>query len=338
MKLERNKAVLTILFLAVVVSGCTGTQGQQQDQPSSTASIQVMEFTAFPNPVPGDQATRFRMQIKNVGGAVANDTFVRLYNPPFADSSSETNTWRDSGGGAVSVAERTLKFGDVSGPGPQTPAVPQTETVQFTAPNLQNNREITYNMNGYITYEYQTEATSEIRIMSGDVYQQRGSPSGSATVDNSRAPVKMEIRTPTPIVLYDVGGGGPPTRDLCVVVRNRGKGIPFNDNPPSTNVFLGPNKGWNLSAVSELRNQVNVNIEDIGRVQFRPKGSSAPFTDTNSAQSVKIIGGKGVQCWEMKIQTGGSSQIQTTVPLSLTANYGYRQSTRTSVTVQGRRN
>jgi hypothetical protein len=327
----KNKTVLAIMFFAVVVSGCTG--GGSQEETSSTASVQVNEFSAFPNPTPSGQKTRFRMQLKNAGGSDATDTYVRLYNPPFGSGSNPGDkTWRDSDEGGVQTKERTLYFGELSAPSDQTPAVPKTQTVTFTAPNLDPDRTISYDMNAYIMYQYNTSASSQVQIMGGDKYRAEGSPSGSASLDNSRGPIKMEIRTPTPIVFYDVGDQSTLERELCVIVRNQGSGVPFAAD--KSGVFKGGEDdgvGYNLDKVQEHENKVLVDIEDIGSVDFEP------YDDLNPQKTVQILSGKGVQCWGMQVDVGNSAQVQETVPLSLTATYGYRKSTRTSVSVEGRR-
>lgn len=327
----KNRTVLIVLSIAVIVSGCTGGGGSE-DGPSDTASVQVNEFSAFPNPAPSEQSVRFRMQLENVGGAdTTNATSVRLFNPPFADASSDTNTWRDGDGNAVSLEDRTMYFDTLQAPGEQTPSTPRTQRVTFTAPDLEEDRTISYDMNSYIMYEYSTEANTEVEIMSGERYREQGSPEGSAGLENSRAPVQMEVRTPTPLVFYDIDGTTSSLqRELCVIVRNQGTGVPFG-HEGSSDIWLGSNKGWNLSAVQENENKVNVRIEDIGRVDFEPFGSSNP------AETIEILDGKGVNCWEMEVDVGSTAQIQTTIPLSLEATYGYRKTSRTTATVEGRR-
>ena len=332
MRIDQNRTVLAIMFFAVIVSGCTG--GGNQEETSSTASVQVNEFSAFPNPTPSGQKTRFRMQLVNQGDAEARNTSVRLYNPPFADNgTTDTKTWRDGSTGNVSIEDRTLFFDTLSAPSDQTPAVPKTRTRTYTAPELDQGRTISYDWNAYMMFEYQTDANTEIQIMGGEQYREQGSPSGSASLENSRGPIKMEVRTPTPIVFYDVNRNNNPERQLCVIIRNQGNGIPFAEEPSSNNIYMNRSDTgytYNLSAVQEQENKVNVRIEDIGNVDFEP------FDSSNDQKTVDILSGKGVQCWDMKVDVSGSS-IQTTVPLSLEAVYNYRKSTKTTATVEGRR-
>jgi hypothetical protein len=329
MNTAQNKTVLAIMFFAVIVSGCTG--GSSEDEPASTASVQVNEFSAFPNPTPSDQKTRFRMQLENIGNSEATNTYVRLYNPPFADGSGDSKTWRSDDGDGVSTSQRTLFFDTLSAPTDQTPSVPKTQTVTFTAPDLDPDRTVSYGMNAYIMYQYNSSAQTDIEIMGGDKYRSEGSPSGTASLDNSRGPIKMEIRTPTPIVFYDVGGSDTLERELCVIVRNKGDGVPFAAD--ESGVFVGgedSGKGYDIGKVQEHENKVLLDIEDIGSVDFEP------FDSSNPSKTVEILSGKGVNCWDMQIDVGSSSQVQRTVPLEMTATYGYRKSTKTSVTVEGR--
>jgi hypothetical protein len=324
----RNKTVLAILFFAVVVSGCTGGGGSEEG-PSQTASVQVNEFSAFPNPAPSEQSVRFRMQLENVGGADTNNaTSVRLFNPPFGPGS---NVWSDEDGNDVELSDRVMHFGELQAPGDQTPSTPRTQRITFTAPDLEEDRTISYDMNSYIMYEYSTEANTEVEIMGGERYREQGNPEGSAGLENTRGPIQMEVRTPTPLVFYDIDSTTDYLeRELCVIVRNQGSGVPFG-HEGSSNIWLGESEGWNLSAVQENENEVNVRIEDIGRVDFDPYGSSNP------AEEIEILDGRGVNCWDMNVSVGSTAQIQTTIPLDLQANYGYRKTSRTTATVEGRR-
>lgn len=334
---SKEKTVLAIMFFAVIVSGCTG--GGNSEETSSTMALQVNEFSAFPNPTPGDQNTRFRMQVQNVGDSEAVNVSARLYNPPFADDSSDEKTWRDtdSDDRDISESDRTLHFGSLNEPNDQTPSVPGTQTVTFVSPNLSEGRQISYDMNSYLMYEYNTEATTEIQIMSGDRYREAGSPSGTATLDNSQGPIQMEIRTPTPIRFYDVADQDYVTRELCVIVRNQGNGVPFND-VQYEGEDNGDGTGYDIAAVQSNKSQVNVDIEDIGSVEFRQTDSDDDWGANQPAQEVEILNGRGINCWDMNVSVGSSAQLQRTVPLTLRADYGYRQSAKTTATVEGRRN
>lgn len=335
MNLAENKTILAVLFVSVIISGCTG--GGSQEEESATAAVQVNEFSAFPNPTPSDQNTRFRMTLENVGDHDAENVYARLYSPPFADSEQDTNTWRSRDDGSVSDADRTLEFGGLDAAEGETPSTPATQTVTFTSPEVDQGRNIDYTMRSYLFYKYGTDATTEISIMGDDAYQDAGSPQGSASISNDNGPVQMEIRTPTPIAIYDTGQETV-EEELCVIVRNQGSGVPFSDNDgDDTDAFKGSDSdtGYDLDEVSENTNKVKLSIENVGRVSFRAN-EDGNYDDSTSSQVKEIIGGRAVVCWDMEIETGGSSTLDTTIPLQIESTYFYRQEDATTVTVQGR--
>lgn len=328
MEITSNKTVFVLLFATLIVSGCTG--GGNEEETSSTAAIQVNEFSAFPNPTPGNQNTRFRMQVENVGDHDAENVSAFLFNPPFADSSSDDNSWRDDSDdpGEVTDSDRTLEFSDMDAPG-DTPSTPSTQTVTFTSPDLSDGRNNDYTMRSQLFYKYGTDAATEIRVMGDDAYREAGSPQGTATIDNDNGPVQMEVRTPTPIPIYEDGVDNV-EKELCVVVRNQGSGVPFADEDGSA--FDGG--GYDRDVVSEHTNNVKLSIENVGRLSFRTD-NDGDFSEDVSSQTVEIIGGRAVSCWDMQVDVGGST-LDTTVPLVIESTYFYRQEESTVVTVQGR--
>lgn len=325
MSIAENKTVLILLFVTLIVSGCTGGS---EEETSSTAALQVNEFSAFPNPVPGDQSTRFRMQLENVGDHDAENVEAFLFNPPFADESGDDNSWRDSDGEDVSDDYRTLEFSNMDAPG-DTPSTPSTQTVTFTSPDISEGRNNNYAMRSHIFYKYGTDATTEIRVMGDDAYREAASPQGTASMENDNGPVQMEVRTPTPIPIYD-DGADTVEKELCVVVRNQGNGVPFADE--DGDAFDGGD--YDRDEVSDNTNHVKLSIENVGRLSFRAD-EGGDYSEDVSSQTEEIIGGRAVSCWDMQVDTGGSS-LDTTVPLVIESTYFYRQEDSTSVTVQGR--
>ncbi len=328
MSIAKNKLVLAVLFITIIVSGCAGGDGEET---SDTAAIDVNELSAFPNPAPGDQNVRFRMQLENVGDHDAEDVYARLYNPPFADSSADTNSWRSESGDGVDTAERTLEFSDLDAPG-DTPATPSTRTVTFQSPEVDDGRTVDYTMRADILYRYGTSATTELEVMGDDAYRDAGSPQGSASIQNDVGPIQMEIRTPTPIAIYDTDQDTV-EEELCVIVRNQGDGVPFADEDDEA--LVGGDEGYDLDEVSDNTNKVKLSIENVGRLSFR-EDDSGDYSERVSSQEAEIIGGRAVVCWDMEIETDGSSSLETTIPVDIDSTYFYKQEDATTVSVEGR--
>ena len=321
----KNKIVLALLFLTVIVSGCTGGN-QEEDQGSS--SVTVNEFSAFPNPVPAGQNVQFRMELVNDGDQDATNVYARLYNPPFGDSGSQV--WKPTDGSNTKDASfRTLEFPTLRAAGDQTPAVPQTRQVDFEAPSLGPDRDIGYGFNSYILFNYSTVGTAEVQIMGEDRYREQGSPQGSAGLQNSNAPVQLEIRTPTPIPIYDSSDDSV-TKQFCVIARNQGAGMPFYAGVEGSGGAIPQSKTFSMSDVQNAENKIEVKIQDVGQTTFDVDSSSE-----RNWQNVSILDGRGVGCFDMNV-SGTTDTLQRTVPIRVDAYYGYRKSANTNVQVQGR--
>ncbi len=318
MKDAKNKIVLALMLLTIIVSGCTGGGNQEEDQGSS--SITVSEFSPFPNPVPAGQNTQFRMELVNDGETDAGNVYARLYNPPFGDSGDQV--WKPTSG-SMSTEYRTLEYGTLRAAGEQTPAVPQTRQIDFESPSLGPDRNVDYTFNSNIVFNYSTTGTAEVQIMGEDQYRDQGSPQGSTGLENSDAPVQMEVRTPTPIPIYDTGSSSV-QKQFCVIARNQGEGQPFHPGqvPDSTD--------FDMSGIQDTEGELQIQIQDVGDVTFE-------VSDANEQnyQNVSILDGRGVGCFNMEID-GVSDTLQRTVPIRVDADYGYIKETRTNVQVQGR--
>ncbi|NMJ76886.1 hypothetical protein GLU64_00535 [Nanohaloarchaea archaeon] len=319
--LDANKVVLALIISAAIVSGCTEGGGSEDE---GSQSVTVNEFSAFPNPTPADQNTQFRMTLVNDGDHDASSVYARLYNPPFGGSGDD-KTFRNPNGN-MDEEYRTLSFNTLNSEGDQTPAVPATSQKDFQSPDLESDRDVSYTFNSYIAFNYSTVGTADVQVLSQEEFRNQGSPQGSANLENSRAPVQMEVRTPTPIPIYDDASGNP-EKDFCVIVRNQGSGTPFNPDAVPT----GPTDGeFNLTEIEDKKNEVEVTVEDVGDVNFIADGTASSQTKT-----VEIFDSKGVGCFTMELTQ--DSLVQTTVPVRIDANYGYRKAERTSLRVEGRR-
>ena len=321
MKNVKNKTVLGLMILAAVVSGCTGGGETEEDEGSS--SVTVDEFSAFPNPVPAEQNVQFRLTLVNDGGRDASNVYAKLFNPPFGDSDNEFST---SSGGKVESEDRVLEYEELQIGTDQTPAVPQTDQADFQSPSLSANRDVSYSFKSYIAFNYSTVGTADIEIMGEEKYRDEGSPQTSAGLENSRAPVQMEIRTPTPVPIYD-DSGSEVTKQLCVIVRNQGSGVPFE--PSAVPTGTGDSE-FNLTTIQGAENSVNITLNDIGDVEFSSTDGSG------NTRKIEIHDGKGVGCYDMDIDTTGTT-LQKTLPVRIDANYGYRKISTANVRVEGRR-
>ena len=317
MKNVRNKTVLGLMILAAIVSGCTEGGGSEEE---GSQSLTVNEFSGFPNPVPADQNVQFRMQLVNDGAEDVDTAFARLYNPPFGPGNQ---VFSDQDEGNPGSSYRTLVFNDLRAEGDQTPAVPQTQQVTFDAPDLPQDRDLSYRFDADIFFGYETVGDAEIQILSQEAFREEGASQGTAGLENSRAPVQLEVRTPTPIRIFDSSDGSV-TKQFCVIARNQGQGTPFDPQE------IPSGDGFSRSSIQDAEGEVEIGVQDVGdQVTFTADGSDS------QTKTVEILQGKAVACFDMTI-SGADSTFQTTVPIRVEADYGYKKTANANLRVDGR--
>lgn len=321
MQLSSNKTGLILLTLIVVVSGCADNSGNQEVTVSQTEGVEIDSFSASPSEIFEGQLTTLELQLTNVGGTEAENVVARLFNRGFEGD----GTWNIQGDGSSIDDLKNIYYGNLDAPNPETnsPAIPILRTWNLEAPDLDVAQQVPYDFNTRVFYQYDTTANTDIQIMSNDRYNELGSSRSQPSLDNTGGPVQIDIRTRTPVVFTSTGQDTQPV-PIRVVVTNEGSGTPFlqsayqpsNDDKPYDSYDVG----------SEQTEKVDVEIEAAG--------NSVSF-DSNE-QTVRMVNGEGVKSFTMEVDRLGDSDIQQTVPITVTANYGYYKDSSTSVTVNGR--
>lgn len=305
--------MIALLSLVVVVSGCAHIANQGST--SSTASVSVQNFSAFPSQVFDGQQTRLTMTLINDGEANAEDVSARLFNVPF----SGDNSW---GLGD----NRTVTFGDLEPADPENnlPARESTRDWTLDAPELDQGVTIPYQFISRVYYKYQTRGTTSITLMDQQRYRDQGSAS-RPVLETTAGPIQMEIRTRSPIVFYPEDEGSR-TTEMCVIVRNEGDGTPFLHNDDTYDDSSGE-----YDVDDENSNRVKLRIPDQGRIKFTPSEGSGENTAV-----VEFFGNRGISCFKIEVE-GWDQGVgpQEEVPLVLETDYGYYKETDVSVTVEG---
>lgn len=309
-----NKKILVILSLVVIASGCSHTASTTST--SSSDSVTVQNFSAFPQDVYNDQQVRLTLTLINDGDATAENVVARLFNVPFAgESDSNNNVWKLQG-------DRSISFGTLEAADEEN-NLPARESNQYwtlTSPSLSNGVTIPYQFLARVYYKYQTRGTTSITLMDQDRFREEGQVS-RPTLDNTAGPVQMEIRTQSPIVFYPEDEGNRQT-EMCVVVKNEGSGTPF--------IHSEGYSGGSYDVEESNSNKVRLRIPDQGNIQFTPSDGSG-----NTAV-VELFGNRGISCFNINVE-GWDEGVgpQQEVPVVLEADYGYYKETDTSVTVRG---
>jgi hypothetical protein len=307
MKLDNTKTLIGLLGLVVVASGCTNTSGGTSVTTTQTQGITVNEFSTFPaSSVIENSQVQLTMGVQNTGGAVAQNVEAQVFNVPFGQDTNQ----------AWSGDPPSFTFGELQPPDTENniPATPATQTKTVTAPNFDQRISVPYTFRAKLDYDYSTTAQTEIVLMGQERFRSTQGSTSQPQVENTGGPIQMEVRTRSPIVFYS---GSQTQPRFCVIATNEGGGTAYL---PGTD----PSESSNLD-----------------KVEINPTSSqfslSAPSSDSNGNQ-VSLVGGRGVQCFDIDDTSNPGSNSQLTVPVTLTANYGYQKEVSDSITVEGRSN
>jgi len=315
MQLSSNKTGLILLTLIVAVSGCADNS-ESDVTVSQTEGVSIEGFSSSPSEIFEGQLTTLELQLKNAGGTQAEDVVARLFNRGFEGE----GTWNIQATGSSGVEEaKNVYFGDLSGPDPQTdaPAISVPRTWNLEAPDLDVAQQVPYEFNTRVFYKYDTTANTDIQIMSNDRYNELGTSRSQPDIDNSGGPIQIDVKTRTPVVFTSTGQDTQPV-PIRVVVTNEGSGTPF------------------LQSAYTGDESYDVSNDDSGRIDLEIKAAGNSVSFDSNEQTVRLVNGEGVKSFTMNVDRVSNQDIQQTVPLTVTANYGYYQDTSTSVTVNGR--
>jgi len=327
MKFTQKQILIGIIATVLLASGCASqTQGQNSgDSGSATAPMQIQEFSAFPDPAPSDNQVTFRMELKNTGGADAEDVIAKLTNPPWAEDSSDTRTWRGDEGGGVrnDVGNRSFYFDTMEGQSDDVERFSRTETLSLTSPDLNEDQSFPYNFIAELSYKYKTTGSTSISVMDEETFRENnGERSNTVTIDHNDAPIHLEgqLQDGNPVVFYDSDEGSK-TVDFCVVVSNEGEGTVFSRSAHQDSRYVVDDQN---------KNKVQLRIESLGSTTI--DGSDSVDVET------ELVGGdKKRECFEMEIDGLANSGSQKEIgPINIEASYGYQKSQSRTVTVEGR--
>lgn len=291
MGFSSRKITLLLLIATVAVSGCTQNDGATVETTQNTG-VTIDRFSTFPSSVLGGSEVQLRIGVQNTGGADAEQVSMQLFNLP--------ETWRGS--------DKRISFGTLAPPNPEDsiPSVPRERTVTLGAPDLERSIKIPYEVNGRLSYEYETTGVSQIELMSFDRFRQTERNREDVSVENTGGPIQLDIRTRSPIVFYSDDNSA---SRLCVIVRNTGDGTAYL--PSSSDDGL---------------DQVELSVKSSGEFGLEPVEDSV----------AQLVEGRGVQCYRFTGLSEDDASIQTTVPVRITASYGYYKEVSSEVTVTGK--
>lgn len=303
--------MLAILAVTVIIAGCTDTSTEDT---SSTSGLEISNFTATPSSTFSGQTASILLSVTNSGGMDVENSAVRLYSAPIGDGSG---SWTLTSGSEEEVIGQVRAADESS----NIPA--QTRQVRWTleAPEI-GSQPIDYNFQARVYYGYETQANTQIELVHEDEFLQEQSSVSRPTTTNTDGPVQLEVSTRTPVRYFEDSQN--PDSDLCVTVRNEGNGTPFHPSAMDDTEEIDP---------SGERDEVRLTVENTAGVSFT--GEDGEMGEEKQV-NVALTGSRGSHCFDMTLPNKGSFSIRQSVPLSITADYGYYISDSLTTEVQPR--
>ena len=304
--------------LAVAATGCVGggtSGGSSGETGSASSGVVVDSFQASQSSVPSDQRVQLRLRLLNQGESGAGNVYARVSGPPLGDNGR--TVWKPVSGESMSPEYRTMEFGTLREAREGTPPVPKVRDIGLQSPGLREGRDISYTFNSKVYYYYSNSGTFDLTVMGESRYED-AQGSGSK-VENSQGPVKLSVSTDTPLPVYD---SGEVTKKICLVAENVGRGEVFAPSARPESASFDPGD------IRDAKDQIVLRIDDLGGVEFSPVDSSG------DSQTVSMQQGRGIGCFQMELSNIGPA-TERTLPVKMTALYGYTGSGSTQVSVRG---
>lgn len=294
----KNQLLVTGLIVAVVVaSGCVDDPEEEEEDSVSfvqTAGVEISNFEIIPDEIPDTQNADLILELENVGESDAENVEAEIFNVQFGDR--DQRQWE----GQQSLDFGVLDAGDVD---QNIDGQSMERMIPLTPPDLQSDEsDIPYSFGARISYDYSTTATTEFEFMSQDRFYDQDRERTDPTVDNSAAPIQIDVQTSTPFVFEQ-------DRQIQVDVQNVGQGTPKYDGEDDT---------------------VLLDVRETGGVSLEPREGDLPVElDMDIRDSAR-------EYFTVETDFEVDDNTQRTVPISFVADYEYEKEEMTTVTVDGR--
>lgn len=293
--INKNQAVLGLISLVVIASGCTQGGSSGEVTVTQNQGITVQSFSIFPNPMLADTTGDLTLRLQNTGEAEATNVEATVYNVPWADPNGQSTWSHDQGG----EDDPTIDFPNLQAPNPDAgiPSTAVERILQISSPTGESGINTDYEFMTDISYDYTTTAEASVTVMGEERYRDERPTRSRPTVENTGGPIQVDIRTESPIIYR----GGDTTKQVCFQVRNVGGGRVSTQGGEGDAVELSitiPGVNSNVGTVPVSRQ-----------------------TD------------RGGECIDLGGDLTEPDQ-QETFPIEVTATYNYEKTERASVTVE----
>lgn len=292
--MDNDKIAIILISTVIIVAGCTNGQ----DEEIEGQGLEITQFNSFPADPYTGESTNLEMELLNVGDADADVEIARLYGHVISD---DDNAWSLDGDEQVRDDIGIVQAGDQD-----FDPLPRDVVWRMTAPETISQSTSPYTWNAGVYYGYQTNASTSI-----DLIDSRDEQAGIPGVTNTRAPVRLDVTTQSPILVDD------DTDEVRVRVEasNVGQGEIYS---PDTEFEEDP---FDVDD-EEYSDSLRIKMND-------PPGS----TEVSGDNEVDVDVSRGTARHTFELDLPESFDSPLTVELSLQADYIYRTDRATRVTV-----
>lgn len=211
--------VWILVLCIVIVSGCPG--------PAVNDGVEVSSFGFDFSTISDKEQVQLSCEIENVGAFDAEDVSFFLYG---YDDAVWVSVDEDASIGTASDGEWTID--EFRGYDMDTKAQGMSagyyRTFEIPPDTLSKGITQRYNFNGRLCYYYETRANAKVKAISAAERRDEKSKGkysgGGVEVWNSYGPIQVQVKTKSPLVFYESGGGR--EAELVLIIRDVAGGFP----------------------------------------------------------------------------------------------------------------
>jgi len=323
-----NKTILLATIAVLLVAGCTTPQGFQWPFQQITmttiggAGMVMTDFSPYLAGVSSGQTNKIFVTVSNMGGFAVPDADSLVY---LTGSAINLTTGADQSLYWTSTTETSLikKLNkDPMKPADPINDIPADEKQIYwslKAPNVSVREQKSYLFIGRVYYDYQTKVTGNMWVYSdteADAAKAASKSLNKATFTSTSGPVAITAKlTQDPVVLYS----GEDSVTLSLRISSVGGGVLYKQGV--------------IDYSTTDPNMLNLTADQINKVDIGIKLAGVALSNDCTGEK-ELIGGK-----ELPLTcdiTVDRPATFSSLPIEITANYGYYQERTATVTVSGR--
>jgi len=321
---KMNKTILIATLAIVFVAGCTQTNlttifQQNTNTFVSGTGLVMTDFSADQPQAYNAQTDRIMVTVSNKGGHTVPATESLIYLTGQALQTNATN--KNIYWSTVDYLIKPLGALKPADTVRDTPADEKTISWSMTAPNISRGESTSYLFIGRTYYKYETKVNGNVWVYSdteADAARTSGKTLNKATWSATSGPVAINAKvTQDPVILFS----GETTFTLVIKVGNAGGGVLYDQGAITSYATTNPN---DLALTSDDINKVDVAVDVEG----------TPITTGDCVGTKELVGGKDLTL-TCDVSTTRPMTFAS-LPITITAGYGYYTERTTSITVSGR--